>query len=164
MLINPRKLSMGIICLLAVCGAACVDTAMMFHGQTITSVPIVALEDGVESAGTWETFDLVINYSCLKKNENLEISGQVELGQSYQMVYDQLRYLNLYLFFTDADSKVLETVYLPGFLTYTTDDRRSFSHSYNVPAGTVGLSFGYDGAVGEHDGHTSFYRLPLNKL
>jgi hypothetical protein len=143
--------------------SGCVETAMMYHGNEVSNVQVVTLQEGTKNAGTWETFDLVINYTYLKNKEVLELSGDVELGQSYQIAYDRLRYLDLFLFFTDEDSRVLETVAFRGFLTNTTDDQRKFTRSYNVPAGTVGFSFGYNGAVGGRDGHTTFNQLPLNK-
>ena len=149
-------------CLLALLASGCVETAMMYHGNEVSHVQVVTLQEGVQNAGTWETFDVVIDYTYLKNEEVLELSGDVELGQSYQMIYDVLRYLDLYLFFTDEDSRVLETVAFRGFLTYTTDDQRKFTRSCKVPAGTVGISFGYDGVVGGRDGHTRFYQLPLN--
>ncbi len=88
MLINPRNLCMGIISVLVVCGAACVDTAMMFHGQTITSVPVVALEDGVKNAGTWETFDLVINYTLIVAQPG-HLVGDVHHAGSFLATADQ---------------------------------------------------------------------------
>ena len=152
----------GFLCLSAFLVSGCVETATMYHGNEVSHVQVVTLQEGVENAGTWETFDVVIDYTYLKSGEGLEITGEVELGQSYQMTYDRLEYLDLYLFFTDGDSRVLETVAFRGFLTNTTDDQRKFTRSFNVPVGTMGFSFGYDGAVGGRDGHTRFYQLPLN--
>ncbi|MCK4507161.1 MAG: hypothetical protein KAU27_01375 [Desulfuromonadales bacterium] len=152
---------LGLFCLSALWVSGCVETAMMYHGNEVTNVQVVTLQEGVQNAGTWETFDVVINYTYLKSGEDLEISGDVELGQSYQVVYDRLRYLDFFLFFTDEESRVLETVAFRGFLVNTTADKRKFTRSYKVPAGTVGFSFGYNGAVGGRDGHTRFYQLPL---
>lgn len=155
--------SVSFICLLAICLPGCVETAMKYRGNQIAPVHVVALLDGQQAAGTWQTFDLVIEYTSLKNGDALELSGQVELGQSYQITYDRLKFLDLYVFFMDKDSRVLETVYMPAILTNTTDDRGTFTRSFKVPAGTVGVSFGYDGKVGGWDGHTRFYQLPLKK-
>lgn len=155
--------SVSFICLLAICLSGCVETAMKYHGRQVAPVHVVPLHEGQQAAGTWQTFDVVIDYTFLKNGEVLEMSGQVELGQSYQTTYDGLKFLDLYVFFMDKDSRVLETVYMPAFLTNTTDDKGTFTRSYNVPDGTVGVSFGYDGKVGGWDGHTRFYQLPLQK-
>ncbi len=159
---NVKSCFFGFFCLSVIWVTGCVETSMMYHGNEVTHVQVVTLQENTQNSGTWETFDLVINYTYLKNKEVLELTGDVELGQSYQMTYDRLRYLNFFLFFTDEDLRVLETVAFRGFLTNTTDDKRKFSRSYKVPVGTVGISFGYDGAVGGRDGHTRFYQLPLN--
>ncbi len=157
-----KNIFRGYLCLLFFLVSGCVETVSMYHGNKVSNVQVVTLQEGVQNAGTWETFDVVVDYSYLKEGEVLELTGNVELGQSYQMTYDRLRYLDLFLFFTDEGSRVLETVAFRGFLTNTTDDQRKFTRSYNVPAGTVGFSFGYNGAVGGRDGHITFSQLPLN--
>ncbi len=154
-------------CLLLVCllplSAGCVETAMLYHGKSVTSAPVVALQAGTPVAGTWETFDLVIDYTYQRNGDTLELSGQAALSQHYQMLYSAVSRMRTYLFFLDQDSRVLETVNFVKAWTSGTEDIQRFSKSYQVPAGTAGISFGYSGAVQGEDSVTSFFELPLDR-
>ena len=143
--------------------AGCMQTAMFYHGAPVTSVPVVALREGPPVAGTWETFDLVINYTYQRNGDTLELSGQAALSQHYQTLYPAVSRMRTYLFFVDQDSRVLETVNFVKVWTSGTEDIQRFSKSYQVPAGTAGISFGYSGAVQGEDSVTSFSELPLGR-
>ena len=158
-----KSSSLWFVCLLALVASGCVETAMMYRGNTVSSVPVVALEENGPNAGTWETFDLTIEYDYAQDGNVLEITGEVALNQHYQLTYDHLRRLYIYMFFVDENSQVLETFSFVGIMTGSTEDRLRVSRSYVVPTGAVGISFGYEGAAGDMDSHSSFYKLPLNK-
>jgi hypothetical protein len=135
---------------------------MLFHGNTVSSVPVVALLEGSPPAGSWETFDLIIDYKYIKQGDRFEISGQTALSQHYQMTYDGIRRMFVYIFFLDKDSRVLETAFLVNAWFGSTRDIQDFSKSYKVPSGTTGVSFGYSGEVSAEMGNKTFYELPLN--
>ena len=151
---------LGLLCLLFV-GSGCIETPMLFHGNTVSSVPVVALLEGSPTAGRWETFDLIIDYKYIKQGESFEISGHAALGQHYQMTYDGVSRMYVYIFFLDQDSRVLETAYLINVWTGNTQDIQDFSKPYKVPNGTTLISFGYSGEVSEDLGNMTFYELPL---
>jgi len=154
-------------CLLLTCllplASGCVDISMMYHGKTVSSVPIVALQEGSPITGRWETFDLIIDYTYMQNGDSLEISGQAALSQHYEMMYTNVSRMYTYFFFLDKDSRVLETASFINVWTSDTRDIQNFSKSYKVPTGATGISFGYSGQAQEMDSHTSFYELPLSK-
>jgi hypothetical protein len=97
----------------------------------------------------------------MKQGDRFEISGQAALSQHYQMTYDGISKMYVYIFFLDKDSRVLETAYLVNPWTGNTQDIQDFSKSYKVPNGTTGFSFGYSGEASEDLGNMTFYALPL---
>ena len=151
---------LGLSCLLFV-ASGCIEMPMLFHGNKVSSVPVVALLEGSPTAGRWETFDLIIDYKYIKQGDSFEISGHATLGQHYQMTYDGISRMYVYIFFLDKDSRVLETAYLINAWTGNTQDIQDVSKLYKVPNGTTLVSFGYSGEVSEDLGNMTFYALPL---
>ena len=159
---KAKLASLFLACLL-VFVAGCVETAMLYHGKHVTSVPVVILQEGPPVAGRWETFDMIIDYQYQRNGDRLELSGQAALSQHYQMNYAGVPRMVAYLFFLDQDARVLETVFLVSAWSNGVEDVQHFSKSYRFPAGTTGISFGYSGAVQDEDSSTTFYELPLSK-
>ena len=58
MSVKVKTIYLSFICLLILSGG-CVKTANMYHGNLISSVPVVTLQEGGPYADRWETFDLV---------------------------------------------------------------------------------------------------------
>ena len=158
----------GFACLLTLAGTGCVTTSALYRGNSVSPEQVVAIQDAGPHKDSVETFDIVINYTFVRGGDVLDISGQTALTERYPQLYAGLKYLYLYLFFLDADSRVLETVSLANAMNGNLEERFEFSRSLPVPTGAVGISFGYNGEVIEGAGeglmsaHT-FYRLPLQK-
>lgn len=161
MSIKAKLIFMFFTCLLPF-ASGCVEVATWYHGKTVSSVPVVALQEGNPIVGGWETFDLIIDYTYMQNGDRLELSGQATLSQHYQMLYTNIPKMVTYLFFLDKDSRVLETAYFVNVWTSDTRDIQDFSKSYTVPTGTTGISFGYSGEAQGKDSKSSFYELPLS--
>jgi hypothetical protein len=158
----PLKIHVVVsLCLLFVM-AGCVPTAELYLGKSVTNAPIIKLEKGANVSGTWQTFDVTINYQYQADGDIITLAGQGELSQHYQMVYDGVRYLRVYLFLLDADGLVLETIEIPAFLNYT-EDQFAFNKPLKVDASIKSFSFGYRGVATEMDGQAYFDSLPSNR-
>lgn len=138
--------------------SGCVPPADLYVGKPV-SAPVVTLHEGPGSAGTWQTFDMTINYSYVLKGGVLQISGQGELSQHYQMNYDEVSRLRVFLFLLDGDGKVLETVDINAYLA-NTEDKFTFNMPNKAPENIKGFSFGYSGVARDRDGQNYFYSLP----
>ena len=149
-------------CSLILVVSGCLQTQELYIGNKVTAEKI-ALGKDAPQAGAWETFDLKIAYEFVVKGQDLDISGQIELGDHQKMVYDYVRFLDIYIFFLDHDSRVLLTEALDSSFASSVDRTVLFKRSYKIPDGTEALSFGYSGKVEEQDGQMSFYLLPLKK-
>ena len=145
------------LCLLFVM-AGCVPTAELYVGKAVTSAPIVTLE-GADVSGTWQTFDVTINYRYQTDGDIIELAGQGELSQHYQMMYEGVRSLSVYLFLLDADGIVLATIEIPAFLSYT-EDTFAFKNTFKTNQSMRGFSFGYRGVATEMEGQAYFDSLP----
>jgi len=148
--------------MLALLISGCLLTQALYIGNKVTAEK-VALRKDAPQVGTWETFDLKIAYDFVVKGQDLDISGQAELGDHQKMVYDHVRSLDIYLFFLDHDSRVLLTQPLDRSFRGSTQQTVFFTRSYKIPDGAKALSFGYSGQVAERDGQMTFYLLPLKK-
>ena len=157
-----RTFLLIVSCLLALLVSGCLQTQVLYIGNKVTAEK-VALGKEEPQVGTWETFDLKIAYDFVVKGQNLDISGQIQLGDHQKMVYDNVRSLDIYLFFLDHDSRVLLTQPLDRSFLGSTQWTESFTRSYEIPDGTKAISFGYSGEVTEQDGQMTFYLLPLRK-
>jgi hypothetical protein len=84
------KLSLfGFTCLLSL-ALGCAEIKDFYHGNTVSSVPVIVLQEGTPNAGRWETFDLIIDYEYILKSNRITISGEASLTQHYQMLYTSI--------------------------------------------------------------------------
>ena len=152
-----RHLVMSLCLFFVITG--CVPTAELYIGKQVTAAPIVQIQKGANVSGTWQTFDVTINYQYQTDGDIIDLAGQGELSQHYQMVYDGVRYLYVYLFLLDADGLVLETIEIPAFLT-STEDKFAFNKLFKITKNIKGFSFGYRGVATEMEGQAYFDSLP----
>lgn len=144
----------------------CVSVSRLHNGKLIPSVQAISIQNQASHEGAWEASDLTINYTYIHDGDTFEISGQVALGDHYQAIHKRLIYLHGYLLFLDADSRVQETANLFNKFNEGADEIYHFGRIFTVPAGTVGISFSYDGLVDDADGrngpnnHMFFYQFP----
>jgi hypothetical protein len=157
-----RTVLLIVSCMLALLVSGCLQTKELYKCNKFTAEKIALGKDSL-NVGIWETFDIKIAYEFIATGDLLEISGQAELGDHQKMVYDHVRFLDIFLFFLDNDSRVLMTEYLDRSMSGGTEQTVVFKHTYKLPDGVKGLSFGYSGKVLEQDGQMVFYRLPLKK-
>jgi hypothetical protein len=143
--------------------SGCVQIATMYNGHPVNQVPIVTLEDGGPNAGRWQTFDLSIDYKYTLQNGNLDISGKITPSDFYQMNYSMFWSLDVYVFAVDQASRVVETSRVLALGGVGTGQSFDFSQQFKLPAGTTGLSFGYDGVAKDQHDTMSFFKLPIDK-
>jgi hypothetical protein len=160
-----KPIFLWFVCLMALT-SGCVETSRLYQGNTVSPYDVISIQNGGPHKDYVVTFDVIINYEFVRDGEVLELVGQAALSERNQLLYASLRKLFVYLFFIDEHSRVLETVSLTGALTGDTYERFGFSRTLKVPAGAVGISFGYNGTASEGNGDGSggmytFYSLPL---
>ena len=129
--------------------------SQFFHGWHVENAAVLK---NVE--GTWETYDVSIRFTSVKSQDLISFSGDVVLTPNYQLLYDQLRFFNVYLFFVDDSQAVLKTVALLSSVNDSAETVMRFDVSSEVPEGTASMALGYSGSVYERDNYSSFEMLP----
>ena len=164
MSINIKNFCLGVTCLLSLLATGCVETSMMFHGNSPSpAMNVVTLQKGGTYSGTWNTFDLTIDYTYSLNDRSFEVSGKAYLGDHYEMNYNAITKLFVYMFFLDENSKVLKTTKIVRAMTGSMDEIMTFTQQYTVPSGSTSITFGYDGTAHEMRNTHSFYELPLKR-
>ncbi|MBW2474652.1 MAG: hypothetical protein JRE56_08675 [Deltaproteobacteria bacterium] len=155
---KTKTFFVALLCLIfAVTG--CVPTSELYIGKPVTSAPIIEFQKAEITAGTWQTFDVTINYTYTVSGGLIEIAGQGELSQHYQMMYNRVRTMRVYLFLLDADAIILQTAEIQAFLM-STEDKFTFNIPFKANESMKGFSFGYRGVASDMDGQTYFDSLP----
>jgi len=161
MFLHTFKARMLLLATVILCGLfACQSPATFFVGRSVDPTLQIPLTTALAQNGTWQTFDLVINYTLHNNDDQIEITGKAELGEHYQRLYNRVTQLDLYLFLLDSNAAVLETLPLTGSLLGGTDEQININATIPRIAGLKALTFGYRGSVNSIDSHTSFDELP----
>jgi len=137
-----------------------------FQDRYYDSQATIPLVSGAAQQGTWQTFDMVVDYRYLADG-SIEVSGTAALGRHYQDLYVRLRTLDLYLFLLDDAAMVLTSRKIGQALATGTDMVLSFAETMPLPPDASQLAFGYEGRVltnGPGSGGLDwFYKLPLSR-
>ncbi len=145
-MLNFLKISIWVgfsLCLLTVAG--CQSTTSFYrgyHAESASCAPLMRLEN---QQGSWKTFDLELNYEYDYKGDDLNISGTLDLGLYYEIITNRILSLDVYLFFLDDNTRVMETRFLSRELDFEGGSALTFAKHLKVPAGTDSISFGYEG-------------------
>lgn len=140
---------LGTILLIGLSGCQVQNISSYYVGlQTNPNESLSLAKEGVRS-GQWETFDLLIDYQYQRENHSLKISGDTTFSNYYQMNMGTLRNLELFLFFLDTESKVLETARILRGLGRDLYESRHFEKTLEIPESARAISFGYRGSARE---------------
>ena len=156
-----------------------ISTLLLFGCQTIASYyggyksdnkSNIDLYAATNQQNSWKTFDLSMEFQTVQRDNYLSVSGTVKLGLYYELNASRIKDLSMYLFFVDADSKVVETARITKMVDISPDEVITFDRLLKIPPTAVAISFGYDGEAlgGGGDMHDSnggfsgdhFYELP----
>ena len=128
---------------------SCQGSLFSYQGWTVDPDKRIDLLEGGPHEGTWQTFDLTINYQYEKKADILKLSGVTELSHHYKYNYEALRHFYLTLFFLDNEDKVQESKLILNDSASGLDDQVSFKKSLEIPLGAVSMAFHYELEVQE---------------
>lgn len=132
--------------------AACGGSLFSYRGATVKAENRIALEAGDPHEGRWQTRDLTIDYVYQINDNNLEISGIVELAASLKTGFTTLNYLYISLNLLDDEGKVLETKGIKSFGHQSwilTMAKMSFTRRLEPPEDISAIAFSYKGRVSE---------------
>ncbi len=123
--------------------SACAMPSTLSAGETIAT-PLIALQAGSPQAGSWQTFDIKIDYEYQLAGETMQISGRAGLSQHYLMMYARLKDLRIFVSFLDANAKVLESSLLATNTSEAINEELQFAKELKLPTSTEKISFKYN--------------------
>ena len=132
--------------------AACGGSLFSYRGASVKAKNRIALEEGGPHEGRWQTRDVAIDYAYQINDNNLEISGVVELAAFLKTGFTTLDHLYLSINLLDVEGKVLETKGIKSFGHQSwilTMGAMSFTCRLEPPEGTAAIAFSYKGRVTE---------------
>ena len=99
----------------------------------------------------WEAKHMTVEFKGNVDQSRLTMKGQIELSGGGIQDFPVLDRLNVDIYLTDSDGKVLDRKKFYSALNRLVDDRPSlaFERSYKLPKGTTHIAFGYEGKVRE---------------
>ncbi len=172
-MITLKKLSAGLFCcaLAIFMLSGCKSLSSFYQGYTSQNPSNTALVNNAAQQGRWETFDLRLDYQAALQDQLLDINGSITFSNFHQINAVHVERLDVYLFFIDAEAKVLRTERISGSQHTSADDSISFAKQLQVPPGAKAISFGYEGITREDGdggdpfsggggGQVWFYQLP----
>ncbi len=147
--------------------AGCQGNLLTYKGGNVPPGESIILLDGEHSA-YWPTRDLRVNYTYLKKSNQLNISGDVKFADWLGLSFDNIVFFNLQIFLLNDQGTVLQTAGLATSSNFANSRASlSFTKTMTLPAGTAAMAFGYTGeARGTGDdeaGTTSFFYIPVER-
>ena len=147
--------------------AGCQGNLLTYKGGNVPQGESIELLDG-EHSGYWPTRDLRVNYTYLKKTNQLNISGDVRFADWLGLSFDNIEFFNLQMFLLSDQGTVLQAVGLATSPSFASSRMSlNFAKTMTLPADTVAMAFGYTGeargAADEDTGTTSFFYIPVER-
>lgn len=130
----------------------CQSTETFYRGYLAGNESVTPLTLPGSPAGHWQTFDIDLNYRYDASGNNLDISGTIDFGLFYELNTSRIERIDVYLFFLDHDSKVLETARLFRAITADPEETIAFKKNLQVPPSAKAIAFGYRGMAREDGG------------
>ena len=151
---------------------ACSTHIGNWKGAVATPESRVALREGGPHRGSFQTIDLSLNYEYTRNQNNLLLSGFVQLTGRLSTNYEYVDYFFLTINFLDGEGRMLERqTAMTHKSVYRIDDKWYFKRTLITPPETVTFAFSYKGRVVEAEQDSEqdfgndlfFYLNPLQK-
>jgi len=126
---------------------ACAAGLDTYQGKTADQNSRITLYGGSHN-GVWQTDDLTVKYSYLRKPNNLRISGDVALKDKLTDASNIVQDFVLEVNFLNAAGRALGTKELAIAGYRETPTKWDFDYNFELPARTTAMAFSYDGQMG----------------
>lgn len=138
---------------------ACQGGLFSYRGRIVEPDKRLALSEGGPHKGSWQTFDLMVDYQYEQKAGKLHLSGVAELSYHYKANYDNLDHFYLTVFFLDTEGKVLDSELVLNAISSDLDETFPFEKNLEIPSNSVSIAF-HD-MIGVREGNRDH---PLNEI
>ena len=146
----------------------CQPVAQLYNGNLYKDIKTFPLDVSETTQASLETFEMKTSFDYRTGGPVLSISGTAAMGTHYQLMYDRIKVLNLFLFFLDDSNYVIDGVRLYHGYYVDSDATFPFEQEVPIPAAATQIAVGYEATFTstDSDGNTGggewIYKLPLS--
>ncbi len=148
---------------IAMVWAGCQGVLLTYKGATVPDAYRIALVDGGQRSGRYESPDLTVDYSAVRNGNELRLSGVVEYTAKIRHGFGTIPYFKMSALLTDRDGTVLEdrAIRTPG--SDDPQNRMRFGEKIHLPQGTTNMAFSYSFEARGFDGSetSSLWGIPI---
>ncbi len=132
-----------LICILSACSIA--TTANI--GKTVSRKHRIALSEHDNNTSTWQTNDLLVNYTIKNSAEDFSVSGTIHIKESILGSFPAAEAFNLFINFIDHDGIVISTHDISPVFGYrlVVPEQVGFKFDLTQPADAAFFTFSYSG-------------------
>lgn len=150
---------------LSIALTGCQGVLLTYKGVKVFDDCLIALADGNQRSGSYQSHDLTIAYQWERSGNELKLSGWVKFAPWIQNSFNVIQHFDLSLFFTDAEGNILEQRWIAALGSRNPESQKRFNEKLLLPPGTVNMAFSYDGQALDSDPEgsevASFWQVPV---
>jgi hypothetical protein len=164
-----RQRSRWLLALSIIALTGCQGILLTYKGAVVREGNLIALTDGTQRGGFYQSPDLTIEYQWERSGNELQLSGLAMFTPRIRNGFNLIPYFHLSLFFTDAQGKILEDrrIGTPG--SGDPSHPMRLSEKLLLPPETANMAFSYSGqargsgGAGKEDGggDMPFWQVPI---
>ena len=145
--------------------AGCQTTTGYYKGAKADQETIISVADKANGVRHWKDLYVDIDYSFKQQGNQLLVDGILAFSGYPKQMMASVKDFKLKLFLLDQDGRVLDYYDLKRTVSSSLDQKTAFGKSVQMPAGTVAMSFGYEGEfVGDYHASEVVSELPKRSL
>jgi hypothetical protein len=158
-----KRQTLFVVLILFTLSAGCQGSLSRFCRGPVYVAGNLSIPPGEPVPGSWKGREAGVNFTMVRTQDRLDISGFIGFDQSMYYNFSQIRDFTLRIHFVDSQGAIIKT---EGLLVaaYADPERRmEFSSVKNIPPGAVGIAFSYTGTAysdGDDRVVTSFFDGP----
>ncbi len=149
----------------------CHPVAKLYNGNVYKDAKIFPLDVAETTPAEFEAFQLKTSFTYSADSSDLAISGTAAMGNHYQLIYERIKDINLFLFFLDDNNYVIDGTRLYNAFNKDSSSTFPFKSKLRIPATATKIALGYEVNMSSSDsegdpsgGGDWFYRLPLSSV
>ena len=135
----------GLPVLLLAIAVACQGHFFGYQGEVAEEESRIVLLEGGPHTGTWQTGDLSLDYRYQRDQDNVQLSGTVELDKSLVRGFPVLEYLTIQVHILDSQGQVLRSKRVLASEYRHMTKKMLFNQAVELPPGSTAMTFSYRG-------------------
>ncbi len=123
----------------------CQGALLNYKGAKALDTYRIAIADGTQRSGRYQSPDLTIDYQALRNGNELQLTGEAEYTPKIRHAFTFIPYFYLSVFLIDQNGTILQDrgITTPG--SNDPNNRMRFGEKIQLPPGTAYIAFSYSG-------------------